>query len=340
MVKNAPSSSNLRGSTSNLAMRPSQEIPRAAEESTQTSLSSKSSATERSRFDTAHSSYNEQRDNFAISNADQEARHLGFRTHAPKSKGYTSQSTLFSQFDSSLRSEKQTEGFQSGYDAFKLEGLERSSFAPPSSISANPGFAHASADAPQPAEDQMIDYCNTINAISADGRVVPVPYPIVPPSPSFESFESPHPFSMAGSDIPSPAKESSLYAKYMEEITRERLQRSNCAPSGVKCEMSGPSANLSDTLPSHAVTQTQFGSQARVVSHPSHGARIQSHGQSLITKGSECQVTEQNALKSPEAYTKPFCEFLTENPTVWHAVQYFEKKLDTAGFKKVRFFPL
>jgi len=53
---------------------------------------------------------------------------------------------------------------------------------------------------------------------------------------------------------------------------------------------------------------------------------------SLITKG---LVREGNALKSPEAYTQPFCDFLTDNPTVWHAVDYFEKKLEKAGFKKV-----
>ena len=54
-----------------------------------------------------------------------------------------------------------------------------------------------------------------------------------------------------------------------------------------------------------------------------------------VRKGLEREVKEQNVLKSPEAYTQPFCDFLTENPTVWHAVQYFEKKLDAAGFKKV-----
>jgi len=43
----------------------------------------------------------------------------------------------------------------------------------------------------------------------------------------------------------------------------------------------------------------------------------------------------ENALKAPEAYTEPFCTFLTDNPTVWHAVDYFEKKLQKAGFEKV-----
>ncbi len=40
-------------------------------------------------------------------------------------------------------------------------------------------------------------------------------------------------------------------------------------------------------------------------------------------------------VKSPEEYTEPFCEFLTENPTVFHAVDYFKKKLEGKGFEKV-----
>jgi hypothetical protein len=43
----------------------------------------------------------------------------------------------------------------------------------------------------------------------------------------------------------------------------------------------------------------------------------------------------ENLLKAAEDYTEPFCNFLTNNPTVWHAVDYFEKKLQKAGFKKV-----
>lgn len=44
---------------------------------------------------------------------------------------------------------------------------------------------------------------------------------------------------------------------------------------------------------------------------------------------------QEHSLKSPSAYTQPFCDFLTENPTIWHAVSYFEQKLVKAGFKKV-----
>ncbi|TVY13395.1 Vacuolar aminopeptidase 1 [Lachnellula arida] len=53
---------------------------------------------------------------------------------------------------------------------------------------------------------------------------------------------------------------------------------------------------------------------------------------SLITKG---LLGVDNALKIPEAYTQPFCDFLTDNPTVFHAVSHFETKLKNAGFKKL-----
>lgn len=37
----------------------------------------------------------------------------------------------------------------------------------------------------------------------------------------------------------------------------------------------------------------------------------------------------------PESYTKPFLDFLTENPTIFHAVDYFKTKLHDAGFTEV-----
>ncbi|KAH8805792.1 putative vacuolar aminopeptidase 1 [Xylogone sp. PMI_703] len=37
----------------------------------------------------------------------------------------------------------------------------------------------------------------------------------------------------------------------------------------------------------------------------------------------------------PKDSTKPFCDFLTENPSIWHAVDYFEQKLNKAGYQKL-----
>lgn len=37
----------------------------------------------------------------------------------------------------------------------------------------------------------------------------------------------------------------------------------------------------------------------------------------------------------PEEFTKPFCDFLTENPTIFHTVDHFKSKLNEAGYKEV-----
>ncbi|KAI1821836.1 aminopeptidase-like protein [Xylaria intraflava] len=37
----------------------------------------------------------------------------------------------------------------------------------------------------------------------------------------------------------------------------------------------------------------------------------------------------------PEAFTEPFCAFLRENPTVFHAVNYFKTKMASLGFKEL-----
>ncbi|KAI9744148.1 MAG: hypothetical protein M1818_002300 [Claussenomyces sp. TS43310] len=49
----------------------------------------------------------------------------------------------------------------------------------------------------------------------------------------------------------------------------------------------------------------------------------------------EKDVAGVNKVKQPEAYTQPFCDFLIQNPTVFHAVDYFARKLTDAGFKKL-----
>ncbi|RDW84519.1 hypothetical protein BP6252_02109 [Coleophoma cylindrospora] len=41
------------------------------------------------------------------------------------------------------------------------------------------------------------------------------------------------------------------------------------------------------------------------------------------------------AAPAPETYTQPFLDFLTENSTVFHAVDYFAEKLKKAGFVKL-----
>ena len=41
------------------------------------------------------------------------------------------------------------------------------------------------------------------------------------------------------------------------------------------------------------------------------------------------------SVDNPESYTGPFISFITDNPTVFHAVAYFERKLEANGFTKL-----
>ena len=41
----------------------------------------------------------------------------------------------------------------------------------------------------------------------------------------------------------------------------------------------------------------------------------------------------------PENYTTPFCEFLQENPTIFHTVDHFKSRLAKRGYKEVSRLP-
>ena len=75
----------------------------------------------------------------------------------------------------------------------------------------------------------------------------------------------------------------------------------------------------------------------------SQGQNMQDPSLALVGAAVEAQGEEEEAEARPEClvkpveeYTKPFCEFLTENPTVFHAVDYFKRKLKENGFIEVR----
>lgn len=62
---------------------------------------------------------------------------------------------------------------------------------------------------------------------------------------------------------------------------------------------------------------------------------IEQKGQVSITPDRDaCKICLYRMIK-PEYFTKPFCSFLTENPTIFHAVDYFKKKMLALGFKEV-----
>lgn len=50
--------------------------------------------------------------------------------------------------------------------------------------------------------------------------------------------------------------------------------------------------------------------------------------------GQACIICDLKSTK-PENFTKPFVDFLTENPTIFHAVEHFKGKLSAVGFTEV-----
>ncbi|KAK4075922.1 hypothetical protein Trihar35433_2482 [Trichoderma harzianum] len=50
-----------------------------------------------------------------------------------------------------------------------------------------------------------------------------------------------------------------------------------------------------------------------------------------VDEDNKCKLCAVRDLK-PEAFTKPFCDFLRENPTVFHTVDYFKTKLRQSGY--------
>lgn len=50
--------------------------------------------------------------------------------------------------------------------------------------------------------------------------------------------------------------------------------------------------------------------------------------------GPGCKICDLK-VSEPESFTKPFIQFLIENPTIFHAVDYFKGKMNAVGFTEV-----
>lgn len=74
-----------------------------------------------------------------------------------------------------------------------------------------------------------------------------------------------------------------------------------------------------------------------------HAASLHTSISSLrLFPAEEVPRTAQNGLSplskssfSPEAYTKPFCDFITNNPTVFHAISNISSKLESHGYSEL-----
>lgn len=65
-----------------------------------------------------------------------------------------------------------------------------------------------------------------------------------------------------------------------------------------------------------------------------NAARAESGQDYKLLDRPSCKICHLRSLK-PEAFTEPFTRFLTENPTIFHAVDYFKAKLAAVGFTEV-----
>jgi aminopeptidase I len=145
-----------------------------------------------------------------------------------------------------------------------------------------------------------------------------------------------------------PAETQNQYEEAEEDVFTNYkrpngILRRGPIPHSLGTQNDSDAATSSKSLNEHfeeKLAELRAKSRSQVVEHAKsiYDRRIASQEldtprQSLITKG---LVREGSALKTPEAYTQPFCDFMTQNPTVFHAVDYFENKLDNAGFQKVR----
>lgn len=76
----------------------------------------------------------------------------------------------------------------------------------------------------------------------------------------------------------------------------------------------------------------------KVVANGSASVAELTEFQRLVDATAEVTVTpegDRTKPKHPSEYTEPFLSFINENPTVFHAVAYFEAKLHRQGFQKL-----
>ncbi|KAF9874984.1 aminopeptidase I zinc metalloprotease [Colletotrichum karsti] len=120
-----------------------------------------------------------------------------------------------------------------------------------------------------------------------------------------------------------------------------RLQAMEAAEALSRSQSPAPSMATSTTLP--AVASKPFlladmdgrpAASNPVCESCWNALRYSEVKQTTRASPSACKLCAVSAGK-PEAYTQPFVDFLSENPTIFHAVSYFKSKLAAAGFTEL-----
>lgn len=124
-----------------------------------------------------------------------------------------------------------------------------------------------------------------------------------------------------------PYRDFNAQLRLLEDQNKQRLLMTRTAADCIRSQMRN--------------RQTARGINDDLKLEPAHMENVESQNVELFrqqleneTRNKEKrfrQATRENAA----AYTKPFCDFLTENPTVFHAVDAMKKQLKDEGFTQI-----
>lgn len=206
----------------------------------------------------------------------------------------------------------------------------------------------------KPVEEQIkaVEHIQTM-------RVIEAQQPPPPPAPVGQSTGTwtgqvrvPEPFQMS----PEQRQEYQMQLMLLEQQNRERLQETR----PVQCQFRDASGR---TVTRTAPVQQQPGAAPTRASHnngtglaATHAADVQRTASVQQQPGAATARASQNngtglaatyaanlnaerfpqaTRKNAEKYAKPFCDFLTDNPTVFHAVAAMKKQLKDEGFSEL-----
>ncbi|KAH7192182.1 aminopeptidase I zinc metalloprotease-domain-containing protein [Fusarium flagelliforme] len=124
------------------------------------------------------------------------------------------------------------------------------------------------------------------------------------------------------------ARASSLSLRQQALSSSAMLNNNNApAPRSVEDKQSSKSFILSD-MKGRDTRDNRVCASCIAKLAPEEVGQVNWH----LEAGQACRLCQVEKLE-PEAFTKPFCDFLQENPTIFHTVEYFEKKLKELGYE-------
>lgn len=118
-----------------------------------------------------------------------------------------------------------------------------------------------------------------------------------------------------------------------ETVSNLNLYSATSTPSSLASPTSSVSRALETSDLANALTGAGACAECSKLTAPQKLSVLRKRSSVGILSDDGCRFC--GLASKPESFTKPFCDFLTENPTIFHAVGYFKDKLNAAGFTEV-----